>query len=81
LIFSAFQPDRLALFVAIEVIHPEFVEEIVGWQHEELLIEEGWEPILVFGSGDLPIDWMPTRRSPITPRPIIEKRLVWKKAI
>jgi hypothetical protein len=67
-----FDPD----LAAIEMIHPEFIEEVVGWANEELLVEEGWEPIVAFGV-NRPVDWMPTRRSPIEPRPIVKRRLVW----
>lgn len=75
---TAFDPG----LAAIGAIEPDFEERIVGWENEEVLVEDGWEPVMVLGSetpvGFVSPDSMPWRLEPITPRPIIERVLVWR---
>lgn len=71
--------DLLAQLGAIE---PEFVEEIVGWANEEILITAGMVPVATWAS-EVPVRYIPgafTRRPTPEPIPITRTVLKWRAA-
>lgn len=72
-----FDPD----LADIGVIEPEFVDELVGWANEEMLINAEMLPIASFGK-EFPDAWVPgafTRRPLPEPKPIIRRTLRWRE--